>query len=257
MELQRPQRNPQSQRETQSSALEISTASPQLVPKFTSDERRFTLVQAEDIFGKAAVLRRMREEHEMYEPFRQVMTERASAVQDESIGLSTMYEVAQQLGLPAEYLNTAISTRYPSAEQMRSDLEGFGEGRVSPTPELKAQRYNKRINMVESLWLDELRSADPSSVYSIKRGPKLSIWRRFLILSGLDAKSRNAHFYRETEGKAELLAHVTYNDIEGQKLTLDTHLHSPLFMSVCGKTLRKYSTEFSYIHHNYETEEKQ
>jgi hypothetical protein len=150
-------------------------------------------------------------------------------VDKREVPLPLVYEIGQELDIPREYLEKAMTMLYPSREQMVEDIKRFES--VPGTIEFVIEAYRQQLNEVLLLnrGIEEYKvSSSEASHYGnvdVKKLTKRTFWKWERT-----QKQRFAFLYFWGGNK--------------QFITVDITVYNPLFLRLVGKELEMLSTAF-------------
>ena len=172
---------------------------------------------------------------------------------DGNFPISVAYEVAQSLGIPADYMDRAIALKYPSVQQQFANIQEHG---ADPS-------FDAVINTYGKVLLNSLTSLLPQDTFdlAVRNGEAWNSNGDGIV--GIYQRRETTRFERkylfwerkrveiERNKLVELNFYSSrYEGIPSGKFMLHVQVKNPLFLRACGDSLRELNQHFvRYLKH--------
>ncbi len=161
--------------------------------------------------------------------------------------VSVAYDVAQSLGIPADYMERAIALKNPTIEQQLADIERYG---VVPSFGAVVKTYETVLlrSLEEALPLDKFKSSSWSSRLGMLEGGDGEVYLHRV----LESVHKRRFLFWETERvdtsskrlvKLEFFSDK-YKSIEPGRFAVKAQVNDPLFLRACGDTFEQLNQNF-------------
>ncbi|MEK6970015.1 MAG: hypothetical protein AABW48_06335 [Nanoarchaeota archaeon] len=158
--------------------------------------------------------------------------------------VTVAYEIAQSLGIPASYVEQAIDLHYPSADTQLQDIEEHG---AVPTFLTIVNTYLKKLE--RQLQDDLPQNKIKQDVVHDKYNPRWAS-ATFVKVSTHQTKKSFLGWQWNKSLRTEIkLAYCSFrvyweNKTGKDKFNLTVDLYDPLFLRICGSTLKELNQHF-------------
>ncbi|MFI5241242.1 MAG: hypothetical protein ACHQUA_02290 [Microgenomates group bacterium] len=158
----------------------------------------------------------------------------------EGVSVSRLYEIAQEVDIPKEYIDRAIASRYQSPREMREQLEEIG---ARPSSKIV---NNYKIKTIRNRLLSSLQNTFPSDEFLIEGDEShhpFDGWAFFYLVK----KVGKAGFF--SGQRTERIAYVNGNS-DPPKIDI----YSPVFVQGCKEAVKileeKFGVTKKTVHYN-------
>lgn len=168
---------------------------------------------------------------------------------DERIPFDVVYQAANELLIPKEYVEKALTIRYQSVEKQLADIRRHG---VIPSIGTISSIYHNAL-------INTLKAKIPTDKFTTNRDDNSS-HPMFNFYKVIDKEKRSKFlFWEKTKNirSYKRLANLQFysdagNNAPRQKFKLNIVLKDPLFLHTCGETLEELNEEFKGQMHVYD-----
>mgnify|MGYP001581839370 FL=1 len=197
------------------------------------EERSFSSQEFLDLLAYAELLHRADQRELLREQQSAHLTELGLELPG-TISLSDVYDIAKTTQIPRQYLERALTTKFPSPEDQLEDLKHAG---AEPSTGTILNAYSKYL-------IRSLQESFPLYFFESQ-----SSFGSFLIYRIIKEKEEDYSFFRQffkgfknDEANKERITYFYFNDYYR---TITIRTYSPLFLRVAEKTLDKLNKFFN------------
>lgn len=144
--------------------------------------------------------------------------------------ITVAYEIAQSLGIPASYVERAIDLHYPSADTQLQDIKEHG---AVPNHEIIMNTYSRQLTkcLQQHLPQDKIKNKSKS-------------WENRTFIRNLTRQTKRS--FLSWQWNKVLRKEIELAELEFYFYTkeLKVDLYDPIFLRICGNTLRELNQHF-------------